>query len=183
MRLTTITHVKVDGFMQGPGGADEDRRGGFERGGWAPPLFDGEAAAFVNRVYQRADAFLRGRRTVVEALAAAIASVPRFDAVCESTGWFGDDVLWLDPQPADRFRALTSAVTDAFPAHRPYGGEYDEVVPHLTVGHGVEAGQPRRAEEQVLRQLPIRIDVTAAAVWCGTDTVGTWRQVADLPLG
>jgi dihydrofolate reductase len=65
MKLTTITNVSVDGVMQGLGGADEDedRRGGFERGGWALPLFDNEAATFVNHVYQRADAFLFGRRT------------------------------------------------------------------------------------------------------------------------
>jgi dihydrofolate reductase len=63
MKLTTITNVSVDGVMQGLGGADEDRRGGFERGGWALPLFDDEAATFVNQVYQRADAFLFGRRT------------------------------------------------------------------------------------------------------------------------
>jgi len=49
--------------MQGLGVPDEDRRGGFERGGWAPRLFDNEAATFVNQVYQRADAFLFGRRT------------------------------------------------------------------------------------------------------------------------
>ena len=63
MKLTTITNVSVDGVMQGLGGPDEDRRGGFERGGWALPLFDDEAAAFVYEVYQRADAFLFGRRT------------------------------------------------------------------------------------------------------------------------
>src|SRR5690242_2437781 len=65
MKLTTVTHVSVDGVMQGLGGPDEDRRGGFERGGWALPLFenDNEAAAFVSQVYQRADAFLFGRRT------------------------------------------------------------------------------------------------------------------------
>ena len=34
---------------------------GFERGGWARPLFDSEAIAFVDQVYQRADAFLFGR--------------------------------------------------------------------------------------------------------------------------
>jgi dihydrofolate reductase len=63
MKLTTITHVSVDGVMQGLGGADEDRRGGFERGGWALPLFDDEAATFLDEVFRRADAFLFGRRT------------------------------------------------------------------------------------------------------------------------
>jgi dihydrofolate reductase len=65
MKFTTITHVSVDGVMQGLGGPGEDRRGGFERGGWALPLFvnDNEAVTFVNQVYQRADAFLFGRRT------------------------------------------------------------------------------------------------------------------------
>src|SRR3982075_1517179 len=63
MKLTTVTHVSVDGVVQGLGGADEDRRGGFERGGWVTPLFDDEATTFLNQVYQRADAFLFGRRT------------------------------------------------------------------------------------------------------------------------
>src|SRR5437016_13175482 len=63
MKLTTTTNVSLDGVMQGLGGPDEDRRGGFERGGWAIPLFDNEAATFVYEVYQRADAFLFGRRT------------------------------------------------------------------------------------------------------------------------
>jgi hypothetical protein len=35
MKLTTNTNVSVDGVMQGLGGPEEDRRGGFERGGWA----------------------------------------------------------------------------------------------------------------------------------------------------
>jgi dihydrofolate reductase len=63
MKLTTTTNVSVDGVMQGLGGPDEDRRGGFERGGWALPLFDDEAETFLAAVYQRADAFLFGRRT------------------------------------------------------------------------------------------------------------------------
>jgi dihydrofolate reductase len=61
MKLTTTTQVSIDGVMQGNGGPD--RRGGFERGGWARPLFDSEAMAFVDQTYQRAEAFLFGRRT------------------------------------------------------------------------------------------------------------------------
>src|SRR5687768_15089545 len=63
MKLTTITHISLDGVMQGLGGSEEDRRGGLERGGWAIPLFGGEAATFLDSVFQRADAFLFGRRT------------------------------------------------------------------------------------------------------------------------
>jgi dihydrofolate reductase len=63
MKLTTTTMVTVDGVMQGLGGSDEDRRGGFERGGWVAQYFDNEGATFLNQVYQRADSFLFGRRT------------------------------------------------------------------------------------------------------------------------
>jgi dihydrofolate reductase len=64
MKLTTQTQVTVDGVMQGNGGAtDEDRRNGFERGGWALGVGDDETLAFITETYQRADAFLFGRRT------------------------------------------------------------------------------------------------------------------------
>jgi dihydrofolate reductase len=64
MKLTTQTQVTVDGVMQGNGGAsDEDRRNGFERGGWALGAGDAETRSFITATYQRADAFLFGRRT------------------------------------------------------------------------------------------------------------------------
>ena len=64
MKLTTMTQVTVDGVMQGNGGvSDEDRRSGFERGGWAMGVFDNETMTFITQTYQRADAFLFGRRT------------------------------------------------------------------------------------------------------------------------
>jgi dihydrofolate reductase len=74
MKLTTITNVSVDGVTQGHrridpgprpglGAPDEDRSGGFDRFGWGPPLLDDEAAAFLSQAFQRADAFLLGRRT------------------------------------------------------------------------------------------------------------------------
>jgi dihydrofolate reductase len=62
MKLTTTTQVSVDGVMQANGGPNW-LDVGFERGGWARPLFDSEARTFVDQVYQRADAFLFGRRT------------------------------------------------------------------------------------------------------------------------
>jgi len=64
MKLTTMTQVTVDGVMQGNGGAtDEDRRNGFERGGWALGKGDDETRSFITETYRRAQAFLFGRRT------------------------------------------------------------------------------------------------------------------------
>jgi dihydrofolate reductase len=64
VKLTTMTQLTVDGVMQGNGGTtEEDRRNGFERGGWAMGAGDAKTGAFITRTYQRADAFLFGRRT------------------------------------------------------------------------------------------------------------------------
>ena len=64
MKLTTMTQVTIDGVMQGNGGAsDEDRRKGFERGGWALGRGDDETHALIKQTYERAEAFLFGRRT------------------------------------------------------------------------------------------------------------------------
>jgi dihydrofolate reductase len=62
MKLTTITQVSVDGVMQGPGANPVEGEGGvFKRRGWAH--FDNEAGTVMDEIFQRADAFLFGRRT------------------------------------------------------------------------------------------------------------------------
>ena len=38
--IEVVNHISLDGVMQAPGRADEDRRGGFEHGGWAAPYSD-----------------------------------------------------------------------------------------------------------------------------------------------
>jgi dihydrofolate reductase len=63
MRLTVTTNVSVDGVMQGLGRDDEDRSGGFERGGWVIPLAGNEDMGHITEVYRGATAFLLGRRT------------------------------------------------------------------------------------------------------------------------
>ncbi|MCE6998226.1 dihydrofolate reductase family protein [Saccharothrix sp. S26] len=63
MKLTTTTQVTLDGVMQGNGATSDDRRGGFERGGWALGRGDDATREFITRTYQRAEAFLFGRRT------------------------------------------------------------------------------------------------------------------------
>jgi len=63
MKLTATMMLTVDGVYQGPGGPDEDRRDGFERGGWTAAHSDDELWRFLTSVLERADALLLGRRT------------------------------------------------------------------------------------------------------------------------
>ncbi len=63
MDLTLTTLISVDGVMQAPGGPTEDTTGGFARGGWMVPYADEGMNTFMKEVYDRAGAFLLGRRT------------------------------------------------------------------------------------------------------------------------
>jgi dihydrofolate reductase len=79
MRLTTMTQLTVDGVMQGNGASDDDRRNGFERGGWALGKGDDETRTFISQTFQRADAFLFGRWTF-ELFAGSWGAVPEMRA-------------------------------------------------------------------------------------------------------
>jgi dihydrofolate reductase len=63
MKLTAMVFVTLDGVYQGGGGPDEDRRGGFDRGGWMGPLADEATGQFITAAYERMDAMLLGRVT------------------------------------------------------------------------------------------------------------------------
>ena len=60
--LTVIESLSLDGVMQAPGGPDEDRRGGFEHGGWAAPYNDDVMAREMGKGMGRTELLL-GRRT------------------------------------------------------------------------------------------------------------------------
>ena len=62
-KLVVNENVTLDGVMQAPSGHDEDRRGGFEHGGWAPPYFDQVMADVAAEGIAKGGALLFGRRT------------------------------------------------------------------------------------------------------------------------
>ena len=118
------------------------------------------------------------------ALASEVARVPRFAFTLTRTAWFGDAVLWLAPEPDGPLRRLTAAVAARFPQCPPYGGRFDEVVPHLTVGDR----QPRpvldAAAARVAPHLPIEAHAESVLLIAGRpEPGGGWHPVAELPLG
>ena len=59
-KVVVFTNLTLDGVMQAPGRPDEDRRGGFEHGGWAVPY---AAMAEAGESVANIGALLLGRRT------------------------------------------------------------------------------------------------------------------------
>ena len=70
MRIVVVNHVTLDGVMQGPGRPDEDTRGGFAHGGWAPQRNDPMLVeAIGERMGQPDGGLLLGRRSYEDMLA------------------------------------------------------------------------------------------------------------------
>ena len=62
-KIIAITHVSVDGVMQGPGGPEEDTSNGFTQGGWVMPFMDGDGGKAINEIMAGEFDLLLGRHT------------------------------------------------------------------------------------------------------------------------
>jgi len=102
--------------------------------------------------------------------------------------WFDEAVVWVGPSDESPFRALTKLAAEAYPSCSPYRGVHEDVVPHLTVGHGDRLSELRAAAEAVRPLLPIAAEATAVTLMTGPDPgrqsgPGRWQTVASFPLG
>lgn len=86
--------------------------------------------------------------------------------------------------PAQPFRDLTDAVSTAFPAHPPYGGVHDDVVPHLTVAERRLADLPalQAAQDAVRASLPVTACVDRVLLVAGTDAPSSWTTLHQFNL-
>ena len=62
-KIIAITHVTLDGIMQGPGGPDEDPSGGFTEGGWSMRFMDEAGGKAMGEIMSGEFDLLLGRRT------------------------------------------------------------------------------------------------------------------------
>jgi dihydrofolate reductase len=64
-KLVVSEFISLDGVIQAPGGADEDRDNGFSHGGWTQPYWHDDIGKYFMSFMPTADALLLGRRTYV----------------------------------------------------------------------------------------------------------------------
>jgi len=115
---------------------------------------------------------------VLHRLADLFGAVPAFEHRLVRTSWFGQDVLWLAPEDDAPFRSLTESVHREFPDYPPFGGQFENVVPHLTVADRRPLGQMQSAEHQVRKHLPIRCEATGVSLMVQRDASGAWSRSA-----
>jgi len=64
-KLIVSEFITLDGVIQAPGGADEDRDNGFAHGAWTMPYWHDDIGAGFGAMMKDCDALLLGRRTYV----------------------------------------------------------------------------------------------------------------------
>jgi 2'-5' RNA ligase len=121
-------------------------------------------------------------RSTIEGITA---SASPFDVVFERIERF-PGVTWLAPDPAEPFVELTRAFVDAFPDHRPHDGQFDEIVPHLTV---IDLPDDLRLYEEVHREFVasasgrMGFGMTVTSVHLIARGAERWSTLATFELG
>ncbi|WP_432883130.1 2'-5' RNA ligase family protein [Kribbella sp. CA-245084] len=116
-------------------------------------------------------------------LRSAVSSVEPFELSFPTAGQFPNGTAWLKPEPFDTVRSLLHSVFAAFPECPPYGGEFPDVHPHLTISSSTQGGPAVVAEAQAaLAATPApTIQLTELGLW-REDTAGSWHQFGAVPL-
>ncbi|MEU5955934.1 2'-5' RNA ligase family protein [Streptomyces sp. NPDC047525] len=123
-------------------------------------------------------------KTVIDDVRACLAAVPAFACTFSRVAWFGQDVMWLAPDPDAPFRALTAAAVRRFPECPPYRGAHPDPTPHLTVGstHLADLTGMRQAAGELEAMLPITARIDCVRLIAGNDAPGSWRTVGEFTL-
>ena len=93
-------------------------------------------------------------------------------------------VAYLAPEPAAPFVALTQNLVRSFPDYPPFRGEFESIIPHLTVAHGTAPDVEAAATElEGVMQKHGPVESTCSAVTLIANSSGRWKtmHVFDLP--
>jgi 2'-5' RNA ligase len=110
----------------------------------------------------------------VRRLEDAVSSFEPFELSFPTAGQFPNGTAWLRPEPFDTVCSLLRAVFEAFPECPPYGGEFPEPHPHLTISSASQGGPDVVAEALAAGPAPTA-QVTELGLW-RENSEGVWRQ-------
>ncbi len=110
-------------------------------------------------------------------IARLVGAHPAFDFALDRVATF-PELTWLAPRPAAPLAALTHDACAQF-GLEPYEGEHDEVLPHLTVGHGARS-LDLALHKQLRAHLPIPARASSVELWVGGPD--GWSRARRFPL-
>ena len=119
---------------------------------------------------------------VLQECASVLASHRAFEFELRTVGRF-PATAYLEPEPSRPFIAITRALERAFPAFPAFGGEFPDVVPHLTVAHG-NAADAESVASGLAASLHMHGPVRSvcASVVLMENSSGRWRPMHVFPL-
>ncbi|OIQ80368.1 hypothetical protein GALL_378790 [mine drainage metagenome] len=115
-------------------------------------------------------------------LTEVVARHREFDVQFRQTKWFGEEVLWLSPEPDLQFRRLTRDLVATFPETSPYGGAILDPTPHLTVADGANLREMRAVESTLSKHLPVSASFGSVSLMVGAYKPESWITIAEIPL-
>jgi hypothetical protein len=115
-------------------------------------------------------------------VAALVEGLGPFTSSLAAVRSFGDEVLYLAPDPDLPFRRLTELLASAFPEHPPYGGAFAEPRPHLTITEGAPRAAMRSARIAIEPRLPVACSASEVVLMAGSPAAATWRVLEVFQL-
>ena len=109
-------------------------------------------------------------------LVEALAPFAPFDVRFEQLDRF-PGTLWLAPEPAEPFVAMTEALTARWPECLPYGGVFSRVIPHLTVAQR----ELEDATDALVPLLPLQSRVESVLLLEQVQD-DHWREIVTIDL-
>ncbi|MYD53994.1 MAG: 2'-5' RNA ligase family protein [Chloroflexi bacterium] len=131
---------------------------------------------FIPGVDPTADTLDRLRKTFAEA--------QPFAFTLDHIGRF-PNVVYLAPTPSAPFVQLAERIADEFPESPPYGGQFDDITPHLTFAYSSDSDTLDSVEQAFSETASAHLPLNAAAnqVWLMDDTSGRWHKRVSFSLG
>ena len=122
--------------------------------------------------------------SVLQSLRDLFVHLPAFRARFSTIRHF-PRTLYLAPVPGPPFRRLTTFVFTQFPAAAPYGGQFSDIVPHLTVARAASSRQLAKiaADFRAAAKGSLPVQTVVAAVTLIERRAGRWRRCYVFQLG